>query len=270
MTDRTPAIQPRRSAGSIQSIRRAFLVLEAVVDHDGPVGVSDLSRICDLPIGTIHRMAQSLLELGYVWQDQHSKYLPGARLLMLAKSNQETIAAVAQPYLDDLAERFGESVALGTLQGDYIVYLAKKPGSRAIRIFNSIGDPVYPHSAAIGKMLLSEVSDARIRTVLAHTQMPRFTDSTITDPDAFLAEIATVRRQGYAMNEGEQEEGMRCVSVAIPFAGQLLGFSLSAPTLRLPDDVLETVLEGLTASADALALELHGTANVSLAHHEKK
>ncbi|MFE6868732.1 IclR family transcriptional regulator [Kitasatospora sp. NPDC057692] len=253
----------RRTPGAVQSISRAFAVLEAVVDSEDPIGVSDLARCSGLPVGTVHRLAQTLHELGYVRKDEHSKYLPGPRLLKLAKSNQQAIAVVAQPYLDDLAKRYGESVAVGTLNGDYVVYLAKTPGSRSIRIYTSLDEPVYPHSSAIGKMLLSELAEDRVRLILGHTRMPRFTDSTITDPNALLAELAAVRARGFAVNEGEQEAGMRCVSVAIPFEGQQLGFSLSAPTLRMSDAVLAEIVTGLKRAAIALAAELDGARGLS-------
>ncbi|MFE7560043.1 IclR family transcriptional regulator [Kitasatospora sp. NPDC057500] len=253
----------QRTAGAVQSLRRAFTVLEAVVDSDDPIGVSELARRSDLPVGTVHRLAQTLHELGYVRKDGHSKYLPGPRLLKLAKNNQKAIAVVAQPYLDQLAKRYGESVAVGTLSGDYVVYLAKTPGSRSIRIYTSLDEPVYPHSSAIGKMLLSGLPDERVRTVLDHTRMPRFTDSTHTDPDGLLAELAAVRERGFAVNEGEQEAGMRCVSVAIPLKGEHLGFSLSAPTLRMSDAVLAETVTGLKRAAVALAAELDGTRGLS-------
>lgn len=248
----------QKAGGAVQSIRRAFMVLEKVVDHDGPIGVSDLARSCELPIGTIHRLVKSLYDLGYVGKNDNSKYLPGTRLLRLAKSNQETVAVVAQPYLDDLAQKFGESVAVGTMKGDFVVYLAKRPGSRTIRIYTSLDEPVYPHSSAIGKMLLSQFSDERVRMILEHTSMPRFTESTITHVDGFLKELTRIRRKGYAVNEGEQEEGMRCVSVAIPWKGQHLGFSLSAPTIRMSEPVLQEIVTELKRVAITLAAELQG------------
>ena len=86
------------------------------------------------------------------------------------------------------------------------------------------------------------------------------TDSTIVDPDAFVVEMDRIRRRGYAVNEGEQEAGMRCVSVAIPCPGQSLGFSLSAPTHRMTDAVLRGVVIELKRVAAALAADLLGAA----------
>lgn len=247
-----------KSRSAVQSISRGFAVLEAVVAHDVPVGVTDLSRQCDLPVGTIHRLVQSLYELGYVDKDENSKYFAGPRLVRLTGTRQKTVAAIAQPYLDRIAEELGETVAVGTLKGGFVVGIARTPGTRSIRIHTSIGVPSHPHASALGKLLLGQMPLEQIHHVLDHTHMPRFTPATITDRDALLSAIATAQDLGYAVNEGEQEEGMRCVAVPITYDGAALGFSLSAPTLRMPDDVLLKTVETLRTAAKALADDLRG------------
>lgn len=247
-----------KSRSAVQSISRGFAVLEAVVAHDLPVGVTELARQCDLPVGTIHRLVQSLYELGYVDKDESSKYFAGPRLTKLTGTRQKTVAAIAQPYLDRIAQELGETVAVGTLKGGFVVGIARTPGTRSIRIHTSIGVPSHPHASALGKLLLGTMPVEQVHHILDHTHMPRFTPATITDRPTLLDAIATAQERGYAVNEGEQEEGMRCVAVAITYDLAPIGFSLSAPTLRMPDDVLTTTVHTLRKAAVALADDLRG------------
>ncbi len=243
--------------GQVQSIARAFTVLETVARAEHPVGVTEISEASGVPTGTVYRMARTLTELGYLRKDGRSKYTIGGRVLVLTKASTDYVAALARPHLDELAALFGETVALGTLQDDAIMYLAQAAGRRTIRMFTSLGERIHPHCTAIGKALLADREDAEVQALLRRTGMPRYTDQTITDEQHFLDVLGATRERGYALNEGEQEEGMRCIAIRLPYAAKPLGFSLSAPTARMSDATIAGYLPHLKQKAEQLTDELY-------------
>lgn len=243
--------------GNVQSIARAFTVLETVASADRAIGVTEIGQSAGIPAGTVYRMASTLTDLGYLNKDPRSKYSIGGRVMLLTRASDSALVSLATPYLNELAEQFEETVAMGTLQSDAIVYLAQAAGRRTIRAFTAIGERISPHCQAIGKLLLSDLDDDSVRSLLSRLDMRPYTANTITDPDAFITELELIRERGYALNEGEREEGMRCLSVPIPFDGIQLGYSLSAPSARMSDAVVADYLPVLRKSAEALAAELH-------------
>lgn len=258
MSPTVPRSAPETTpSGQVQSIARAFTVLESVADAQTPIGTTEIADRSGLPTGTVYRMARTLVALGYLRKDGRSKYTIGSRVLMLARASGEAVASISRPYLDDLATASGETVALGTLQDDSIVYLAQAAGRGTIRTFTEIGQMIHPHCTAIGKALLADWNAANVKALLARTGMPKYTERTITDAEKFCAVLEVTKQRGYALNEGEQEEGMRCLSVAIPYEGMELGFSLSAPTPRMTDEIIEAHLERMLETAQALADDLY-------------
>lgn len=243
--------------GNVQSIARAFTVLETVARSERSVGVTDIGEFSSIPAGTVYRIASTLTDLGYLSKDSRSKYSIGGRVMLLTRASDNALVSLATPYLNELAAQFEETVALGTLQGDAIVYLAQAAGRRTIRAFTAIGERISPHCQAIGKLLLSAWEDHEVRDLLSRLELRAYTTNTITDAEAFLQELQLIRGRGYALNEGEREVGMRCVSVRIPFEGLQLGYSLSAPSARMTDAVIADYLPVLRESAEALAAELH-------------
>lgn len=255
--DKAASEKDPASHGQVQSIARAFTVLETVARAEAAIGVTEIAAQTGLPTGTVYRMASTLVDLGYLIKNQRSKYSIGSRVLLLAKANDDALASLARGYLDELAARFGETVAIGTLQDDAIMYLAQAAGARTLRMFTSIGERIHPHCTAIGKALMADWSEPKVRALLQRTGMPAYSPHTITDPDDFLTVLAATKARGYALNEGEQEEGMRCISVVIPYSGRPLAFSLSAPAPRLTDRIIADYLPHLVDRADALATDLY-------------
>ena len=102
-----------------------------------------------------------------------------------------------------------------------------------MRMFTEVGRRVLPHCTAVGKAILAQLPEAEVRELLHRTGMPKHTDNTITDPDAFTAQLRNAEEHGYATDEGEQELGVRCVAVAVPDAPSRLAISISGPAGRM-------------------------------------
>lgn len=250
-------------AGGVQSIARAFGLLELLADAGGRLTLSQLAVRADLPVATIHRLVRTLVELGYLRQEPSRQYALGPRLIHLGEVSTQMLDAWAQPYLADLVAATGESANLAVLQGDEVVYVGQEQSTRSMRMFTEVGRHVLPHCTAVGKAMLAELarSDrAAVTAVLARTGMPRHTEHTITDEGAFLAELEVIAERGYAVDEQEQELGVRCVAVTVPTTGARMGLSVSGPLTRMDEEVLAATVPRLRSAAAALAADLAGAA----------
>lgn len=245
----------RRRTG-VQSLGRAFDVLERLADAGGTASLTRLAADSGLPLPTIHRLVRTLVDLGYVRQEPNREYSLGARLVRLGEAGARGLRAGAQPLLVGLADELGESANLAVLDGDEVAYVAHAPSRRSMRMFTEVGRRVLPHCTAVGKAMLADEDDDRVRALLARTGMPAATERTVTDPETLLAELAQVRSRGWALDDGEQEPGVRCVAVAVPGATTPLAMSVSGPTDRMGADTVERVVPLLTDAARRLARTL--------------
>lgn len=218
---------------SVQSVDRAFAVLEALASADKPLGVGDLVGLTGLPQGTVHRLLQSVQQRGYVRRDAARKYSLGTAAMRLADAAQRALARSARPFLDQLVALSGETANLAVLDGDDVVYVAQVSSPHTLRMFAEVGRHVPPHSTAVGKVLLAAMPRERALAVVRRTGLPARTPATITDHDAFAAELDRVARQGWAADEEEQEVGVRCVAVPVgPARSAVAALSLSGPADR--------------------------------------
>jgi IclR family acetate operon transcriptional repressor len=254
---KTPSQQTTRvRSGGVQSLERAFGLLELIAGNGGSMSLSRLSAASGLPPPTLHRLARTLVDLGYLRQEPSRHYALGPRLSLLAESSSTMLNSVALPHLGHLVDEIGETANLAMLDGDQVAYVAQAPGRHSMRMFTEVGRRVLPHCTAVGKALLASSSDQQVRALLARTGLPRHTPHTVTDPDELLAQLGRVRRNGFAMDEGEQEVGVRCVAVAVPGSTIRLAMSVSGPAPRMSDELLVHAVPVLQESAKSLGAEL--------------
>jgi IclR family acetate operon transcriptional repressor len=246
-----------RSSGGVQSLDRAFMILETMADAGGVIGLSQLSEKAGLPLATIHRLIRTLVDLGYVRQEESRQYALGPRLMRLADTTAVRIGTWANPYMTAAVSELHESVNLAVLDGDAVVYVAQvQPSSNFMRMFTEVGRRTLPHSTAVGKAMLAGLTDDQIEGLLQRTGMPRHTDQTLTTPEELLSEVAKIRERGYAVDEGEQEIGVRCVAVAVPDAPKPMAISMSGPSPRVDDDKVAFAAPILLRAAEQISAEL--------------
>ena len=242
--------------GGVQSLERAFGVLELVAAQRSSMSLSELATATGLAPATLHRLARTLVDLGYLRQEPSRRYALGPRLFLLAESSSTMLTSFAQPHLGHLVDEIGETANLAMLDGDQVAYVAQAPGRHSMRMFTEVGRRVLPHCTAVGKALLAHSSDEDVRALLARTGLPRHTPHTLTEPDELLAQLGRIRECGYAMDEGEQEVGVRCVAVAVPGSAIRLAMSVSGPAPRMSDELLVHAVPVLQEAAGRLGAEL--------------
>ena len=161
----TTAGEGRQRPGGVQSIERAFSILEALAGSGGVMGLSALAAETRLPLPTIHRLARTLIDLGYLRQEPSRQYALGPRVLLLAESSSTMLSVVARPHLARLVDELGETANLASLDGDQILYLSQVPSRHSMRMFTEVGRRVLPHCTAVGKAIMADMP--------AHHHRPR-------------------------------------------------------------------------------------------------
>lgn len=256
--DHTATVAPldKRSSG-VHSIERAFNILETLALGGKAMGLSALAAESGLPLPTIHRLIRTLVNLGYVRQEPNRQYALGPRMLLLTDSAPHMLNSLAEPHLAQLVDELGETANLASLDGDQIVYLAQVPSRHSMRMFTEVGRRVLPHCTAVGKAIMALMPPADVQALLSRTGMPRHTEHTVTDPRKLAEQLAWSTQHGYAVDDGEQEVGVRCVAVAVPGIRSRLAFSVSGPSGRMTPETVERAVPLLTEMSAALATELN-------------
>ena len=249
--------------GSVQSVERAFELLEIMASAGPSIAFGELAARAELPQPTIHRLVRTLLNMGYVRQLPNRHYALGPKLIRLGESAAQLIGAWSRPHLAELVERTGESANMAVLDNDMAVYVAQVPSPHSMRMFTEVGRRVYTHCTGVGKALLMQLPDDAVLALLKRAGMPASSENTHTTPDALIRDIELSRSRGYAVDEGEQEIGVRCFAVPVPDAPTLTAISISGPASRLTLKSATKVAPLLKRVARDLASEFDKEAAVS-------
>ncbi len=238
------------SDGGIQSVRRAFAVLDAVAASGGQAGITALAAETGLAESTVHRMATSLVELGCLRRLPDRRYALASRLVRLGAAATKGIGHQAEPTLRALVDALGESANLATLAGDKAEYIAQAPSRHSMRMFTEVGRKVDLHCTGVGKAILSALPDDGVERIVDQTGLPARTAHSITDKPRLLEELARAREAGYCLDEEEQELGVRCVAMPIRISDfAILAVSVSGPTLRMNDELVSRAVPLLRDAA---------------------
>ncbi len=240
-------------AENVQVVDRVFDLLEHMADAGGSITLSELAARSNLPMPTIHRLIRSLVSRGYARQEPSRRYAVGPRMIRLGEAATRLLGSWATPTLAALVAEFGETSNMAMLDGDRVVYVAQVPSPRAMRMFTEVGRFVLPHCTGVGKAIMSTMEDAEVVKLLQRTGMPAQTEHTISDEQQMLTELARVREVGYALDDQEQEAGVRCVAVPIPALPVRAAISVSGPSSRVTHEQVNDIAPVLREAAAGLA-----------------
>jgi len=237
----------RRERSGVQSVERTLDILESLVELGSEVGLVEISQAVSLPLATVHRLLGTLITRGYVKQNrQNRKYALGFRALQMGSDMRQrfSLRLEARPFLQRLMQRSGESANLAVLDDGEIVYIDQAQSSRILRMFTQIGNRLPAHSTGSGKVMLAFAGPEVVEGILRRHGLPARTPRTIVDLGEFRKELERIREAGFAMDDEEQEEGVRCVAVAVrdESAQVVASLSISGPVTRLNDAQVRAVI----------------------------
>ncbi len=246
---------------SNNSIYKAFQILTLLAERDEDVGVVEIGRTLGMNKSTAYRFLSSLKDLGIVQKNETtSKYHLGLTLFELGNRVpiKRTLIDKIHPHLLDLAFRVNEVVNLAGLFKNEVVYLDKIESKRSVQIMTYVGFHIPPHSTALGKAILAYMNPEDVQRILRSEGLPKFTDKTITEMDALLKELQQIRQQGFALDNEEFEEGLRCIAVPL-FNSQnkvMASMSISGSTARIHEGTIPSYLEALEKTREEIGKSL--------------
>ncbi|GAA3725135.1 IclR family pca regulon transcriptional regulator [Spinactinospora alkalitolerans] len=251
---------PNTDRDFIQSIERGFAVLIAFDERNPNPTLAEIAAETGLSRPAVRRILLTLQRLGYV-NGVDGRWSLTPRVLSIGQhfSATHALTEAAQPHLLRIAEETGESASLGVLDGTEVVYAARVPVRRIMSINVSVGTRVPAYATSMGRALLAWSPEDRVSWVIENSRFERLGPATVTDPDELRAELADIRRRGYAITSEELERGL--ISLAVPVrdaTGGAVGvLASSTSTGRSTLDEFRTEVEPLlTRAARRLSIDM--------------
>lgn len=244
-------LQGSKPTNLVQAIERASLILDVLGQSSQGISVRELSAEVGLPKGTTHRLLSSLAYFGYVQQDSKTRhYSLGFKLVELGNCllNQLDFRTQARTFLIDLAERTKETVHLVVLDQNEVLYVDKVESNQnpsGLRMVSRVGLRTPAHSCAVGKVLLAHLSEQELNQFIKGKGLPEVTENTIVDPFQLKDHLKLVRTQGYAVDDEENEKGIRCVAAPIRNEIDMVvaAISISGPAIRITRKRIQETLK---------------------------
>lgn len=199
------------------AIIKAIQLIEYLAKNT-PSTLSELVRELQLSPSSLHGILHTLLEANWLQNDRQKRFSlgPGLRDLVNSVAQQYDIIQISRPIMEVLADELGESVFLGRKENDKLVIEECIEGYKEMRIGARSGVRLPLMAGALGKVFLAEtMNNDQIHTLLRKTNLPEFTENSITDPDVFVSELEKTRNQGYAIDDEEYLRGVRAIAAPV-------------------------------------------------------
>ncbi|HYT09984.1 MAG TPA: IclR family transcriptional regulator [Mycobacteriales bacterium] len=251
---------------AVRAVERVCSVLNLLQESAEGVSLAEVAAATGLPKASAFRYLWTLQSHRYVERDPVTGlYQFGLAFLPLQARQLDLLRQRARPHMERLRDLFEETVNLGLLDGNRVIYLEIVESTKSVRLAARPGDRDWVHSTALGKAIAASLPVERVRAILAREGMPPFTDRTITSLPAYLDELTSVRRDGFAVDNGENEPDGRCVAVPVHDIRLPAALSLSAPSSRLQVRRIPEVARALRAAADAMVADMRPSAAAPMA-----
>lgn len=250
-----------KNQNPIQVSERIFNTIECLA-QSGPMGLLDLSKALGLNKTTVHRILNSLICMDYARQDPESlKYSLTFKFCGISSQilAQNSMIELARPHLKELSNQTGETVHFVQIDGKHAVYIDKVESSHSsVRLVSRIGKSVPLYCSGVGKALLADMSDEKIQAIWEESPVQPLTEYTITDFSEFQKTISQIRQSGYALDNEENELGVRCIAVSIKdFSGKpTYAISVSAPKNRMSDERILEIRDLILTAKDNIRKDM--------------
>lgn len=245
----------------VQSVDRTLSILETLSDYENGLGIKEISELVMLNKSTVHRLLATLIYKGYVKQDKDTnKYMITLKLFELGnkKVAKMNLTSIAQPYLEELMEKTNEVVHLVVRDGNEYIYISKYQPKKPILMSTYIGlrKPLY--CTAVGQAIMSQLSEDEIKTIWNTSDIKKYTKNTITDYDMLLKKIEKIKKDGYALDNQEVEDGIRCIGTVLKnYKNEVCGaVSVSGAIISFTDDKIDSFSNMLIECTTKISKEL--------------
>lgn len=244
----------------IQSVCRALAIIETLSSYSS-LGITELSQKLGLHKSTVFGLLSTLEYNGYVYQNSMTgKYSLSLKLFEIGGKVYEEldIRNISRPHIERIVEKHQETAHLVVPDGLEIVYIDKVECTQSIRICSNVGKRMPFHCTAVGKAILANMPEEKVQEIIQKKGLPSFTNNTITSYDKLQEELSKIRTLGYAIDNEETEEGLKCVAAPIrDFNGKVIAAaSVSGPRMRMNDEKISAIVEDIIVMTDQISSEL--------------
>lgn len=247
------------ATGASKALVKGLALVDMIAEAEEPVRLQDLVAASKLPRTTVLRLLETLCDCSVLSADADGRYRLGSQVAVWGQRylDRLDIREAARDVMQDLARETTETCFLGMREGHEVRYVAKIGGAHAVRLAATVGSRMPLHSTGIGKALLAYADEDVISALLAESLVAR-TAHTITDPERLQTELHRIRRQGYSTDDGENEEGVRCVAVPIRDASGavIAAMSVSAPAYRFDLEQLASLAPRVMEAGQLISARL--------------
>ena len=246
---------------SVQSIDRAFDIIELLSQETRGLAMTEVGRRLDLNKSTVHRLLASLRKRGYIEKDAGTgNYKLGLGFIELASLylNSLELKTEASPVLNQLAKLTGQTAFLAIMDGPEIVYIDKAETYDSLRRYTIIGKRLPMHATSLGKAMLSGLSDEEIEDLYPDKKLKILTRKTIPTFDALMAAIRQIRARGWSNDDEENEKGTRCVGAPVlDYRGRIIAaVSLAWDVSVHPDSTWDDYARQVMKCAADISLKM--------------
>lgn len=240
----------------VRVLHKTLDILEILKEANPAIGLSVVCRKAGMPKPTVYRILHTLETRGYVDRRPDGSYRMSEKFFTLQReqSFEEQLRAVAQPFMQQLSLQCRETVNLGMLDGGEVVVIATIESSQSIRMTSKVGNRRHLHTTALGKILISGLDEKEIRRLVQLRGLPRCTSKSITTLKALTNEVKAAKRQGFALDNQENESDGRCMAAPIfgPDGAIIAALSVSGPAYRVDMQRLRSFQPILKQSCSAI------------------
>lgn len=222
----------------VRSLDRGMVILRALADGDG-ASLTELAERADQSTATTYRALTTLQAHEIVEFEEHTQlwYIgAGAFRIGSVFLNRTNILQRSRPIMQNLMRMTGETANLGIERDDWVLFISQVESRHTIRAFFPPGTQNPMHASGIGKALMAHFPKDRVQKIIQEQGLEKFTVNTVTKPEQLILELATIRKTGFAVDNEERTEGMRCIAAPIfdAYGEPVAGLSVSGPTFRIP------------------------------------
>lgn len=254
-------LRPVSERYRIQAIERAVAILNAFSAEDHELGVTELAERLGLHKSTVHRFMVNLDAAGMVERNPRTgRYRLGMRIFELGGlvKQRMNLWDEALPFLESLVRDTGETGHLAVLDGGEAIYIERVEARRALRVPSAIGRGYPAHATNLGKVLLADLDRAQVDEIIKERGLSAYTPHTIVDADALHQELALIRERGYAVDNEEYDEGLRCIGAPVrDHTGRVVAaLGIGGPVTRVTPVRVEELSTLVMAAAAGLSRRL--------------
>lgn len=246
---------------TIGSVIKAVEVMEELAESEDGLGLTELCGRLNYGVSATYHLLNTLKLCSIIEQDKRTKkYRIGIGLFRISgmAKRQNTLANLAQPYLDKLRVTLDETSNLLVLDGSEVVYIAQSESTKLLKMFTQLGAKVPLYCTGGGKLLLAYKPRKFQELVLNNTSLKKYTSNTLFTIEDLLKEFEIIKKQGYALDNEEREEGVTCVAAPVfdCYGEVIASMSISGPSYRMKEKGLDRIIPNVVIAAKELSISL--------------